>query len=64
MNMRVLCIVAALIGVLILGPARASAWTKDSDSSVDTATLSSIVTQLLAPDATIGDTDTTAVGVG
>ena len=64
MNMRVLCIVVALVAVLILGPARASAWTKDSNSSVDTAMLSSIVTQLLAPDATIGDTDTTAVGVG
>jgi parallel beta-helix repeat protein len=64
MNMRVLCIVVALVAVLILGPARASAWTKDSDSSVDTAMLSSIVTQLLAPDATLGDADTTAVGVG
>lgn len=64
MNTRVLCIVVALLAVLILGPARASAWTKDSDSSLNTAMLSSIVTQLLAPDATIGDADTTAVGVG
>jgi parallel beta-helix repeat protein len=64
MHARVLCIVMALAAVLVLGPGRASAWTKDSDTKLDTATLSSIVTQLLAPDATIGDTDTTAVGVG
>jgi parallel beta-helix repeat protein len=64
MNKSVLCILAALAAVLILGPARASAWTKDSDTAVNTSSLSSIVTQLLAPDASLGDTDVATVGVG
>jgi parallel beta-helix repeat protein len=64
MNKRVLCIVAALAAILVLGPARASAWTRDSDTAIDSSRLSSIVTQLLAPDASIGDTDATPVGVG
>jgi parallel beta-helix repeat protein len=57
-----------LLGVLtavglVLGVQQASAWQKDPDT-IDPARLSSIVTQLLAPAITIGDSDTTPIGVG
>jgi parallel beta-helix repeat protein len=58
----------ALLSVTVAGFAfgvsQASAWQKDPDSTVDPARLSSIIIGLLAPDATLGDSDATAVGVG
>src|SRR6266516_5899745 len=59
----VLVAVAALI--LSAGPAFAwSGWHKDPDLALDPGTIASIVIQLVAPDPTLGDTDTTDAGVG
>lgn len=62
---RALCVPLALIAMLVVGtvPA-AAAWHKDPDVSADLASLQSIVAELVAPDVTLGDTDTTAVGIG
>src|SRR5437867_9493225 len=54
----------ALAAGFVFGVAQASAWQRDPDTVVDAAALTTAITQLLAPDPTIGDTDTTDVGVG
>jgi hypothetical protein len=61
MNKKLLVAFLAALGLsLQLGVSKASAWQKDPDTMSATAVLA----QLVAPDATIGDSDTTAVGVG
>src|SRR6266851_9871930 len=60
---RVLCLPIVLAGLLI-GAQPAFAWQKDPDVMLDPGSLTTLVTQLLAPAATIGDTDTTPIGVG
>jgi parallel beta-helix repeat protein len=62
---RALCVPAALVAMLIAGtqPAMASLH-KDPDVTADPASLQSVVAELVAPDPTLGDTDTTAPGVG
>src|SRR5947208_8342267 len=51
----------ALALALALGVTRAAAWQKDPDLTVD---LTHTVLQLLAPDVTLGDRDTTVAGTG
>lgn len=62
---RALCVPVALVALLVVGvqPA-AAAWHKDPDVTADLASLRSVVAELVAPDATLGDTDTTPVGIG
>jgi parallel beta-helix repeat protein len=59
-----LALFTAAAAVLVFGAGSASALQKDPDSAVDPARLGSVLAQLLAPDATIGDADATPVGVG
>jgi parallel beta-helix repeat protein len=59
----VFAVVAAAALSLLLGVARASAWHKDPDSQVDPVKV--IASSVLpTPDVTIGDADTTAIGIG
>jgi parallel beta-helix repeat protein len=62
---RALCLPVSVIAMLVVGtqPA-AAAWHKDPDVTADLASLQGIVAELVAPDVTLGDTDTTPVGVG
>jgi Right handed beta helix region len=61
MNTKLLVALLTAIGLsLALGVGKASAWLRDPDTMSTTAVLA----QLVPPDATIGDSDTTAVGVG
>ena len=61
MNTKLLVALLAAIGLsLALGVGKASAWLRDPDTMSTTAVLA----QLAPPDPTIGDSDTTAVGVG
>jgi parallel beta-helix repeat protein len=58
----ILMVLAGAVASLILGAARASAWQKDPDT-IDPAGLgAAVIAQLLAPNETIGDTDTTDPG--
>jgi parallel beta-helix repeat protein len=59
-----LALLTAAAAVLVFGAGSASALQKDPDSAVSPARLGSVLTQLLAPEATIGDADATPVGVG
>ena len=52
---------AAAAVALALGGSQASAWQKDPDTAFDPT---HIVQQLLAPDVTLGDEDTTVAGTG
>src|SRR5690348_468992 len=62
---RALCVPVALFAVLFVSaqPA-AAAMHKDPDVTVDPASIQSVVSALVAPDMTIGNSDTTPVGVG
>ena len=64
--MRVLVAFLAVVALILsAGPAFAwSGWQKDPDVVLDPGRITSVVTQLLAPDTTIGDADTTEAGVG
>ena len=59
-----LALLTAAAAVLVFGAGSASAVLKDPDSAVDPARLGSVLAQLFAPEATIGDADATPVGVG
>ena len=68
---RCLSLIAAALVVstaFVFSAEPASAWDgrfrKDPDTLVDPGRLQSVLSQLLAPDATIGDTDASPVGVG
>jgi parallel beta-helix repeat protein len=62
---RAFCVPLALVAVLVIGGQPAAAGLhKDPDMTVDSATLQSVVASLVAPDPTIGATDTTPVGIG
>jgi parallel beta-helix repeat protein len=70
-NRRLLSLMAAglvAIASVITHPAPGAAWDgqfqRDPDLLVDPESLKSVVIQLLAPDSTIGDGDTSVVGVG
>ena len=60
---RLLLLAAAMATGLIFGAARAAAWHKDPDTTVNLGHLTSLV-PLAAPNPTFGDADTTPVGVG
>jgi parallel beta-helix repeat protein len=65
MNKKLLSALPALaMAGLLLGAGRASAWTKDPDMAVDAAKVVASSILLPAPDTTLGDTDTTPIGVG
>jgi hypothetical protein len=55
-------LLAVAVATLVLGVGQASAWQKDPDTTVDPASLTTVITQLLAPAVTVGDDDTTAAG--
>jgi len=61
---RTLSACAALAASLIFGLTPASATQKDPDLAGDPGAAIAIVTQLLAPDPTLGSSDATATGVG
>lgn len=63
MKIRVICLPIALGVAALFSTIQAFAWQKDPDA-VDPSQVTSIITQLLAPNPTIGDTDTTLVGIG
>lgn len=56
-------LIAAAALLLGMQPAAASTH-KDPDTTADPASIQAVVAQLVAPDVTLGDTDTTAIGVG
>jgi parallel beta-helix repeat protein len=65
MKKRLLAAVLACTAVgLILVTPQATASHRDPDTTVDPASLTDLIIQLLAPDVTIGDTDTTIAGIG
>src|ERR1700738_3571238 len=64
MNRRAPVILAALAASLVLGADQALAWQKDPDVAVNTSNVNAIVTGLLAPDPTPGNTDATVPGGG
>jgi parallel beta-helix repeat protein len=57
-------VLAAGAAVLVLGVSQASAWQKDPDQIANAGSLTYLVTQLIAPDPTVGDADTTDPGIG
>src|SRR5438132_10744882 len=63
MQKKLLLIILALGGCLLFGAERASAWQKDPDT-VDPGAATAVIAGLLAPDPTLGNTDTTVAGVG
>lgn len=64
MTRRIVTVSLALLAGLFLGATPALAAQRDPDVTSDPGSILAVVTQLLAPDPTLGDTDTTAVGVG
>jgi len=60
---RLILLCAAAATALIFGAAPASAWHKDPDTAVTAGHLTSVI-GLGAPDPTIGNADTTPIGVG
>src|SRR5439155_15214860 len=65
MKMRALLLTLLAAGVvgLVFGVGQASAWQKDPDITIDSGNVTTIITDLLAPDVTIGDGDTTPAGI-
>ena len=62
---RALGVPIAVIALFVVGsPPALAAIHKDPDITANPAAVQSIVAALVAPDVTIGDTDTAAVGVG
>ena len=62
---RALVLPLGAVATLLLGMQPVAASThKDPDTTADPASIQAVVTQLVAPDLTIGDTDTTPIGVG
>ena len=56
--------VYALLAAAGLAAGSSGAWHKDPDLALDVTTIQSIVSQLIAPDTTLGDSDLTVAGVG
>lgn len=62
---RALCVPLATIAALVVGlQSAAASYHKDPDTTADPASLQGVVAQLIAPDLTLGDTDTTPLGIG
>jgi parallel beta-helix repeat protein len=60
---QILCVPVVVTACLILGASQALAWQKDPDT-IDPGQAAGIITHLLAPNPTVGNTDTAPVGVG